>query len=370
MSYPFHPTAPVTIDPLLRAQTLIDARRSEAVVRMTRFRDPKVRQFGVDTAAIGEQILYKERRKIEESEEEKNDHLETLRVTRELAKVNGKKEEWKKAKELETNEIRGQQVKNKLERPKEKEIEEAEIGVASLRVFEGEDTQFLARKKYQHEQVRKWAQATEHEKKEIVDREKREEAEYAKKVLEFEQLALEQVKKEEAHRALREKEVQQTNKELLNAKNQAYYDSLQRKKELEAIDLKIQTNSKLLQEVQIGSNAGPHRKLQDAYKGMPYEEKKEILEIQQRQIKEKELQKQADKDLEVKIALEAEAYRNLALLKEREATRVKAAAKKNVFAAQLAQDEDKKKRYNHLYNTVYTNKPEESYFAQFGTSLR
>jgi hypothetical protein len=223
--------------------------------------------------------------------------------------------------------------------------EPPKLGASSIQVFQGEDEDYQNRKKYQQAQVSYWR---EEKAAEVAAQKKAEEdaeREYAELMKQMAELSLAH---EEAKAAILKRHgrlVGQDNQQLVARKHTRLQQEAQRDAEEAARDLETHTQSALLNEVEPPSQFGAHRIVPYAYKGMTSDKKQAIFDEVAHQLQEKQAIQQAEKQREAALAAEAETYRKLSLLKEREAQRAAHSKRLQVQQDILKQNAEKRAQY-------------------------
>eukprot|EP00735_Rhodelphis_limneticus_P004843 TRINITY_DN16490_c0_g1::TRINITY_DN16490_c0_g1_i1::g.1804::m.1804 TRINITY_DN16490_c0_g1::TRINITY_DN16490_c0_g1_i1::g.1804 ORF type:complete len:193 (+),score=67.18,sp/Q9H4K1/RIBC2_HUMAN/35.17/2e-10,RIB43A/PF05914.7/3.2e-37 TRINITY_DN16490_c0_g1_i1:625-1203(+) len=121
----------------------------------------------------------------------------------------------------------------------------------------------------------------------------------------------------------------------------------------------------------VQSYVNPSRINPQNYKGMSAEQLQNIFKQQQEQIlarrqKQKNEEEKQEQQWTHILREQERTLRLLEVQKRREATH----KARDLQSTLKQQAEDRKKRYDELYNDVYKNEVKEDFFAQFGTTTR
>jgi hypothetical protein len=230
-------------------------------------------------------------------------------------------------------------------------VQKAQIGVSSLKVFDGEDLTYGDRKRIQALQQKDWIEQQIREKQDRLKAEKEAEKNFASQTLQLNGMrgAIEddfQHKQKtmqkaymEANRTLaqekadRDKSIRE--KEELDKKNHMEYNT--------ANDFYTE-NTATCQ-----SQLAGHRVIPYHWKGMNEHQRKEILNEQEKQKKEAEFIKNLQKDEERLHALQAEHQRKMLIQMEREKTRRKEELMKNQKEFNLLKNEEQQIKIKTMY---------------------
>ncbi len=227
--------------------------------------------------------------------------------------------------------------------------DDAHLGPASLQVFQGEDPEAVDRKKMQHAQIQLWVQDVHSERVALREAELAKDRDDAETLVALDAAVKEMEAQKVVNKLVQNKVVAYHNESLVDAKRRTQDAQRQAQYEAEQRDLETHLSSSLLTEQCPAHAAGPHRKLADRFKGMQQHELQAIFDETARMQEAKQAVKQRELEENARMASEAEAFRKLTLLKEREAQRNKQALRKSVQAVVVQQDQEKKARYAKCY---------------------
>jgi hypothetical protein len=241
-----------------------------------------------------------------------------------------------------------------------------------LQKFDGEDLGVKDRKRAQQEQLKNWL-AKQYEEKTAKERAELEETRQYEAYSEhcaFVAHGVEQQVSEEKRRVKRE--LLEENKALAQARKEAE----RRRREEETRESLQQTQAIVsdpyLNEVEQTtiSAVDPHRFRPDHFKHLRADQYAAILKERQQQIEDKrriqEMERQEEKAWADYMAQNAKT----AEIVERQVQREKQAIAKELLETQKAMAEEKKQRYDELFNSTYVNKVDDNFFKRFGTSCR
>lgn len=379
----FRPVAKPEVDPLVREQLNIQRRRQQEEDRKLRIFDAKARSMGVDTTFLQQQVQERKTREQAQKEHDLAIEKEMVEYSKELNRLEIMKNQAKKVlnqqyaqyqatyqrKEMTREWDLNNPVRNRVT-PALRSNGDDGLGPSSLQVLQGEDPQFQERKKTQQAQMRQWVAEQKNEKADQLQQLQQAEAEYATFVKEIDDLAAQHEERKRHIQAELRAHLAQENISLADQRKQVLQAEREAERQAELTELQHALSSDLLNETQPVSMLGAHRKVPYAFKGMTTDQKQSILDAQLQQQAQLQAARKQAKEEEQRQAQEAETYRKLALLKEREAQRNAKGVRLQVATEVAQQDLQKKQKYTHLYKEVYTNQPSEAYFSQFGTSSR
>ncbi|KER32698.1 hypothetical protein T265_01371 [Opisthorchis viverrini] len=307
---------------------VIEARRKREQERQARIFNARTRLIGVDERALQQQVEEKKERELREDLREKAYAADAVRNDKIASILEKRQERDKYLINRSLNEFRAlhQQPDSRREfdlydpealkkdRPARVSDDDPRCGVASMQKFEGEDLNGQARKQYQQEQAQNWLE------RQIEERRRaeaaRNEAESALKI-EEEQRKLQKAKQEQDDNMT----------EICNA----IYSDFLTENPAQAI-----------------SAFGPHRYVPDRYKGMPPEQKADIVKTQQKQILERERLKAEEKMRDAEWDAQRLKSAKLGLLLERELDRTTKQLKRQLAEENLKLALDQKAFQEYL----------------------
>lgn len=364
----------------------IARRRAMEEERKMRIFNAKTRVFGVDKQALEAQIMDKDLTKQldHERDEAFADRLlttehrmqlldrEASRVRKELLKdqedYRGKYQQKDQRREWDLNDPDGL----KKEAPARVGDGDPRLGPSSMQKFFGEDLRNGARVRKQQSQLANWV------KQQMFDKQKQTEMEQ-----ELERMENERMEELNERRAQMEEQEFASRRRMNHAVkdyNLALADARREKERIDR-DEEIANNleeihnnihSDLLSEnPAVGQSAiHPHRVRKDHYKGMSQSQIDEIRDQQSRQLSEKQMTTLRQQQEDEQWDLVQEAVRRNLLAGERETSRRRQEFNRQLVAEQKRQAEQQRAHQDYLNKVVYTNKPSDGYFAQFGTTTR
>ncbi|TGZ75644.1 hypothetical protein CRM22_000272 [Opisthorchis felineus] len=365
---------------------VIEARRKREQERQARIFNARTRLIGVDERALQQQVEEKKEREIREDLREKAYAADAVRNDR-IACIREKRQERDKYLiNRSLNEFRAlhQQPDSRREfdlydpealkkdRPARVSDDDPRCGVASMQKFEGEDLNGQARKQYQQEQAQNWLERQIEERRRAEAARNEAERLHALKRRELDQRACELAKAEEECRRAINMAVQRFNSALKIEEEQRRQQKAKQEQDDNMTEICNAIYSDFLTEnpAQAISAFGPHRYVPDRYKGMPPEQKADILKTQQKQILERERLKAEEKIRDAEWDAQRLKSAKLGLLLERELDRTTKQLKKQLAEENLKLALDQKAFQEHLDREVYTNQPTADYFTQFNTTSR
>ncbi|EGF81576.1 hypothetical protein BATDEDRAFT_33115 [Batrachochytrium dendrobatidis JAM81] len=356
--------------------------------RKQRIFNPKVRILGIDLQALDEQIQIKN--ELKEIDKQRNDALDkSSKLNNDILQLMD--EQVQKARRhclQQTNQYRRDHQQPHQRRdydlydPKalQKDVstrvtngqsKDHPIGISSLQRFEGEDLAAEKRTMLQKDQMRVWANEQVFEK----ERRRQEELDEKKRYEEFQksigdkmaalQSSVEQAQREQA-RLDSEYNQSLAAEKRLREQQQKEYDN-----NLNTYEIVSHINSTFLTEASGTSASRQSSKMRaDLFKGITTEQRKEILDTQERQRMEQ--QKRLDEKIkeEERWAIQ-ETMNNRALnLLERERVRNSREKAIQIRRENEAKAIEDKKRRTYIDKVLYTNAPQDAYFMQFNTTSR
>eukprot|EP00297_Palpitomonas_bilix_P006905 CAMPEP_0113868758 /NCGR_PEP_ID=MMETSP0780_2-20120614/1167_1 /TAXON_ID=652834 /ORGANISM="Palpitomonas bilix" /LENGTH=382 /DNA_ID=CAMNT_0000853877 /DNA_START=130 /DNA_END=1278 /DNA_ORIENTATION=- /assembly_acc=CAM_ASM_000599 len=370
-----------------RAALKVEQKQGVENNRKPRIFDPKIRTIGQDVQALEAQIAEKKRIADWEKERERLYDAYMVKMSRDLMRGEGEAERTKRQFEKEVLQYRmnEQQASQRREydlndpnslrnsEPIRDGDDDPRLGVSSLQKFQGEDVEYARRLKEQQDIQREWILQQIEEQRQARIQEANEGSDFSQKTLATANRMMNAEAEFRQHLRDLQAETRDYNLDLARAKKQKEYE--EKLKDLEASKEEINktVNGSILNEnltATTKSMLGDHRKVPYAYKGLSPEEKQRVLEEQYQQALENEAKKTMGKDEEKHFDLVNAAIRRNMLMQERDAERKRKDMKRELAETLKRQAQEKAERDNYLNKVVYTNKPDDSYFGQFGTTTR
>jgi len=358
-------------------------RREFEAARRHRIFDAKRRMIGVDKQALDDQVV--EKAQLNEIDK-KMDHAYdgmALNIDKqlkllELEKTRIKREMEKEAKEFSIQNLHlGNRREFDLNDPdsKKKDVparigdNDARCGPASIQQFGGEDLMKRQREKQQQKSQASWIEQQIFEKTMAKQAVQVESDEFAGQVEGITQLRTEIEQKEEGLR----KELQMA-QQLHNLHKARENEGIRKMgavqdNHLNAKEMEHHAVDPFLNETIPYHNANGKIK-RDMYKGSNRGERVEVAVLQKSQVEEKAHAKYAGMHDDAAFESQIEMTRRQLVALEREKQRTR-----RLMAEQMAQENRKAHleqydRQKHLATNVYTNQPDDHFFAQFGTNTR
>jgi len=358
-------------------------RREFEAARRHRIFDAKRRMIGVDKQALDDQVV--EKAQLNEIEK-KMDHAYdgmALNIDKqlkllELEKTRIKREMEKEAKEFSIQNLHlGNRREFDLNDPdaKKKDVparigdNDPRCGPASIQQFGGEDLMKRQREKQQQKSQASWIEQQIFEKTMEKQAVQVESDEFAGQVEGITLLRTEIEQKEEGLR----KELQMA-QQLHNLHKARENEGIRKMgavqdNHLNAKEMEHHAVDPFLNETIPYHNANGKIK-RDMYKGSNRGERVEVAILQKSQVEEKAQAKYAGMHDDAAFESQIEMTRRQLVALEREKQRTR-----RLMAEQMAQENRKAHleqydRQKHLATNVYTNQPDDHFFAQFGTNTR
>lgn len=364
----------------------IERRRNQEEQRKSRIFNAKTRLIGIDEQALQQQI--KDRKQMEEMERKRDEAFMSDAIRNDMISSLLQKRQEHDTRELSNalNEFRmlHQQPNSRREfdlydpdsmkkdKPARISDDDPRCGISSLQKFEGEDLNSKARRKFQNEQKREWAEQQMRERKQAEENQKAADRLYELKMKELDQRAMELAAAEDNCR-----------KAINNATtdyNQALDRERRAKEELEKKQQQDDNSTEMANHIYgdfltenpaVAQSAfGPHRVVPDRWKGMSPEQIADIRRTQDLQRREKQRSLDEEKRLDDEHERHANAHARAGALMEREKERREAEIRKQLATDNKSMGSQQKAHVEYLDKEVYTNKPTAAYFMQFNTSTR
>jgi len=366
-----------------RSQLAVQRRRAAEDERKARLLDPKVRMIGVDVDALNRQVAEKRAILAEESQKQTESDKQARLVSErgmalerqvELQRRQAQcddvaynhayqRKQFRREYDLSNPDM----VKNDL--PIRIGDEDPRLGACSLQLMHGEDSDYAARTELQRAQQRAWCLAQMDEKANKAAEDEQADRVFHARQQEFLSRAVE-LESIQSRQARETRMVaDEFNHAMVVQKKEEQRQSLLQDAAEELEELRCNLDSALLSEIHEPSALGPHRKRQDAYKGMSGDEVVDVYMSQERQRREnaaardnqgKEDQAWADYD---------SACTRAGMAMEREEARARREHSVKVSEAQKQDAKLQVTRKQHM-DEVFRNELQPEFFNQFGTSAR
>jgi len=360
------------VDPLVKEQAQIDARRTRFAERTTRILDAKARTMGVDAGSLAAQVEEKQRREQAELERDAyfngkmNEHAEVLK------RLEAERVRQQRLRDLEDQSFHASQADESRRRlAHEEATRKMPIADDSQWLnFKGVDPNADARIAAQKEQQQTWLTA---QLAIQAAREERERAEVAR--FEHAQLTA-QAQLEALHRDKEESDKADRRALAQTHLSQAEEAHLRREflkaqeARASAAEIEAQRTSAMLNELGQQRRDNAARPIPAEFKGFTQSQRQEVLDVQQRQTEEVRMRRERELQENAAWAAQSESDRRklLALHREQQANRVMAATALAKTHQNQAQEQALRQEY--VNRVVNSNPVEEEFFGQFGTSCR
>eukprot|EP01028_Stygiella_incarcerata_P010043 TRINITY_DN503_c0_g2_i1.p1 TRINITY_DN503_c0_g2~~TRINITY_DN503_c0_g2_i1.p1 ORF type:complete len:381 (+),score=151.99 TRINITY_DN503_c0_g2_i1:105-1247(+) len=371
-----------------RERLAIEKRRKRDEERRRRLLDPKLRQYGVDTAALDEQIREKEERERLEKEREAMEDEYAMEMARRAQMLEEQVRMERAMIEKEVNEYRI--AAQKKEQRREFDLSDPETLVkdrpvrvgddddvvaghpSSIQVLDGEDLGAKERQRLQKEQLRQWAEQLEREKKERAQREHEEEMAYADRLDEVNARAMELDAEVQRKRKEMQRAIQEYNLAAARERKERLDEERRQETEDGLAEVQSHLSSSWLREdpsVTL-SAADPHRFRPDHFKGLRPDQKEEILRTVQVQLEETERMKSREREEEEDWAAYQLEMARTAQMLENDVHRKKIDVTRQLSEENAKLAEEHRRIRDHVERDVYVNRVDESFFDAFGKSCR
>ncbi|KAM6982281.1 RIB43A-like with coiled-coils protein 1 [Tautogolabrus adspersus] len=363
----------------------VERRRSAETERKARIYNTRIRVLGIDVGALNQQVQEKKHQQNMEMQRDKA--FEELRKIHDEALLRQEVDEKEKRAALHTDltkywatlqhveESCGADLKCGLKGAFRITIPEAELGPASMQIFQGED---VGEEERRREQIRKTEKDLQAQKE---DNERRRMGEKHRETLVSKELVYQDLRGVQLH--TQEEECRKATRVALDNYNQAlaaeraqHLKEQLRREESESLaevchtltsDMMTECAEAAEMEVAEGR---PARVLVDKWKGMRPEQLSAIHREREEQRVEKQRQRDAEKAQNVAWQLQLLKLSRQAEEEERREAQLRREKRSqtDLHNMQLAREQQEHQEF--LNKKLYTNKPTKDYFYQFNTSSR
>eukprot|EP01137_Pigoraptor_chileana_P033701 Opistho-2@24993 len=364
----------------------IERRRSLEAERKRRIFDARTRTIGVDVHGLNEQLY--DKRNVEQIDAERdyaitneilrNDRVAQLmevRHQKEVRRLNEAIDDFRLMQQTKDRrrewDLNDPDAKRK-DKPARVDDADERCGVSSIQKFTGEDLRHDERAKVQQSQFRDWIE------QQIEERTNyKKEMDALQRQYELHQADIDARRAEMEHT---ESELRRTLATMTRDYNLALADE-KRLKDAEARIATLADNETELKNNITGdfltenpdvaiSSFGPHRVVVDRYKGMSPKDKRDILDTQEMQRRDKQARRAAEAAEKRQWDIMLEAQHREALKMERRMDRARKQHATELLEQNKSLAQEQKEKINFIEKVVYTNPPSEDFFAQFNTSSR
>lgn len=364
----------------------IDNRRARDESRRQRLIDsPKLRTIGIDRQALDAQVLEKQRAKAAEADERRTFDEYSMAVARQADIVDSMVLRERKTTNEELKEFWRAQTKDgrreydlndphskALDAPARLSDDDPRCGPASMQKFDGEDLEVVERKKLQQQQLQNWLSHQHAEKLGIKEHELAQNRQYEKYAEQVAFMAHETEQMLIAERRKMNEEVKEENLALAKARRET-----ERRRQAENTIQSMEETAAVLSAPHLNeveettiSAKDPTRFRPDHFKHLRADQYQAILAEREQQLRDKQARLQSEKEEEKAWAEYMAHTAHVAELAERHVQRERAAIAQSLRETHKEQANEKKKRYDELFNVTYANKVDDSFFSGFGKSCR
>lgn len=364
----------------------IERRRNQEEQRKSRIFNSKTRTIGLDKQAIEQQVV--DRQQMDEYERRRdeafandairNDKIAELldgRQAHDTAELNKSLNEFR-ALHQQTDSRREFDLYDpdglKKDKPARVSDDDPRCGIASLQKFDGEDLNSKARKDFQREQQREWAEQQAREKRQAQENQNKADRLYELKMKELDQRAMElQLSEDQCKKAIDEA-TKDYNKALASELEARRNLQKQQEHDDNSTELANQVYGDFLTEnpAVAQSSFGPNRVVPDRWKGMSPEQIADIRRTQELQMKERQRLSDEEKRRDDEHERMQNAHARAGMLLEREKDRREKDLHKQLADENLRLANEQNAHKDHMDKDVYTNSPTSAYFMQWNTTTR
>jgi len=364
--------ARVDVDPLLKEQQRIDARRQRNEERRQRILDERSRTIGVNVSALEQQISERRAREEQERLEKLKDDLVRTQHAQILQDLERERLANARKAELELNAFREAQALEAAQRRRQEAVKYPAIstGDSIVLAFSGEDVDHATRQKAQQLQLQDWLneQLAEQREKERKEREEEEAYVQQQRAIQLKLQELEQLQRAEKAKQLKELQMAhltQAEEARIRREYEAERDRRAAEREIQA-----QMNSALLNELQQARRDNAARPVPSQFKGFSLSQREFILAEQEAQRRELALRRQQQEEEEKAWAQKLEDDRRKLIALQREADANRARELASLAETRARQAAEIARREKFLKENVYKGEVTEEFFNRFGTDCR
>merc|ERR1711998_300306 len=366
-----------------RSQLAVERRREAEEERKARLLDPKARMIGIDVDALNRQVEEKRQHAMQEQEKDKESDRQALLVAERGMLLERQVELQRRQKSCDDAAYNHAYQRKQFRReydlsnpdclkndlPVRISDEDPRLGVSSAQMLHGEDPDYGYRTNLQKKQQRDWCVAQMQEKEASQMQASQADRVFAARQQEFLSRAIELDNIQQRQYKEKRLVADEFNHAMVVQKKEEERQKLLQDAAEEIEELRCNLDSALLNEIHPPSALGPHRKRKDHYKGMSGDEIVGVYSEQERQRREKSMQKDTLRKEDMDWAAYDSACLRAGMAMEREADRRKQEARVKVAEAQKQDAKLAETRRRHM-DEVFNNEITPDFFSQFGTSAR
>lgn len=369
-----------------REAATLQRKRAQEEERKKRIFNPRQRLYGIDRDALGRQIEEKKLREAEEREIQRKFEAEQRRNDVVCIAMEAKEKEERKKIHQGINEFRMTFQKPedrrefdlndpnylKKQLPARYRDDDPRCGISSAQKFEGEDLLSEDRDKIQREQFKTWLDQQMVEKEGAEKERKAAEGAYQAALVARDKRAteLEQLEKECKKRL--ELAVLRYNKALSDER-----DMLKKQKNHEEMNdntaeiCNMMTSDMLTENPDVAQSClGMNRRIGYMYKGMTPEEKKQVYAYQLKQIEDKKRQKSLEDRAEREFQDYVNGIQNTVAFMDKEELKKDRERMKELAEINRKMGIEQRNHKEYMNKIVYSNRPTAAYYEQFNKSTR
>lgn len=366
-----------------RLEKDVNRRRQQELERRHRIFDAKRRTIGVDKEVLDAQVEEKQQKVAEEKLRDRAFDTQTLQTNSKLKMLEIEKQRKKKDLEKHCKDISLQTLHRETRRewdindPRLKQKEppsrigddDVRCGPSSLQQFSGEDLMKPDRVRQQNLAQANWIEQQRFEKAMLKQAAQDEADAHAREVADITQMRNNQEDDEQATRRRLQKDMQTHN--LHNTMANAHGSMLGKEAENDrnAQELEHHYTEPFLNE----SGAQHHedgRVRRDAFKGSTRNQRMQVADMQRDQAVDNMLKREEERHEQNLFAHHSEKTRRQLVQMDRDKQRARRAIQEQIAKENAVARQEQYATQVHLSTEVYTNKPTDAFFAQFGTSTR
>lgn len=366
----------------LASESVLEQKRRFGLERAERLKDPRMRQMGIDKAALDDQV--KEKNELKKMEQQREDYFnkQALLMDRHAQVLQREVDELRMNRERGVNDYRSTFQKREVARewdlndpdrfkkdiPARVGDDDPRLGVSSLQKFEGEDLDSKARRAAQAEQQRRWAEAQTDEKlmKKWMENDTNRAFEDRSEEVAFRTWQVSQKVAEQ--RAAAAKTTAEFNKALAEQKRQESAQARLRETQKNMEEIHNMLTSDLLTEKESVTTPLGETLKSERFKGFTADQRRQIVLQQAQQREELRLRKLQEAEDERQLGMAQNMDTRMALALDRQRQREQKAANIALAGERKRQAEEAAENKRRL-DAQYANAVGEEYFKPFGQCL-
>jgi hypothetical protein len=368
------------VSPEDREITRANAMRQRFLARTSTILDPRVRRIGLDVNTIQAQIA--ERKQREAREKARDDAFVHQELVHQRLLLESAENERQQRRRVSQSDDRFRTTLQRADQSREYDIwrpdlrcisrpartsdNESALGLSSGQVFQGEDQRISERLADQARQRTEWLQEQVRERAAIQRREQTEDLQNQLVQLETQKRLSELEQQTEIGRAAVRRQIAGDNLNMAQERRRREDEARAAEQRMEDAELRENARSATITE-RMGRRGGAPME----YRGMTVDEQKEVIAEQARQVDENQTRRRDESQRDEQWRQYQEYIRAQGDLAEAQWRRKTAQEQEEVYRTHLQQQAEFQERERRMNRDVYgTNVPDDSYYNQWGRSIR